>query len=68
MEWKSTFTKEKLRSNGTKEMKKSKWNKSTLKDLSVVMADASICGLGQAATNPLNSIIKHFPEELNLYD
>ena len=51
-----------------KEMKKSKWNKSTLKDLSVVMADASICGLGQAATNPLNSIIKHFPEELNLYD
>ena len=51
-----------------KEMKKSKWNKSTLKDLSVVMADASICGLGQAATNPLNSIIKYFPEELNLYD
>ena len=48
-----------------KEMKKSKWNKATLNDLSTVMSEASICGLGQAACNPLNSIIKHFSEELD---
>jgi len=29
-----------------------------------VMSDASICGLGQAASNPLKSVIKYFPEEL----
>ena len=51
-----------------KEMKKKNWSKSNLKDLSIVMTDASICGLGQAATNPLNSIIKHFSGELNLHD
>ena len=51
-----------------KEMKQEKWKLSKLKDLSIVMADASICGLGQAATNPLNSIIKHFSEELQLYE
>mgnify|MGYP001243631242 CR=1 FL=1 len=49
-----------------KEMQKDNWSKSKLKDLSIVMSDASICGLGQAATNPLNSIIKHFAEELKL--
>jgi formate dehydrogenase len=27
------------------------------------MRDASICGLGQAASNPLTSVIKYFPEE-----
>ena len=48
-------------------MKKVKWNKSTLKDLSVVMSEASICGLGQAACNPLNSIKKYFSEELHLH-
>ena len=47
-------------------MEKNKWSKSKLKDLSIVMADASICGLGQAATNPLNSIIKYFSKELEL--
>ena len=31
---------------------------------SIVMSDASICGLGQAASNPLKSVIKYFPEEL----
>ena len=51
-----------------KEMKKEKWSKSTLEDLSVVMSDASICGLGQAACNPLNSIIKYFSKELQLHD
>jgi formate dehydrogenase len=28
------------------------------------MADASICGLGQAASNPLTSVMKHFPEDI----
>jgi NADH:ubiquinone oxidoreductase subunit F (NADH-binding) len=28
------------------------------------MMDASICGLGQAAPNPMLSVIKHFPEEV----
>jgi formate dehydrogenase len=28
------------------------------------MRDASICGLGQAAPNPLLSVLKYFPEEL----
>ena len=49
-----------------KEMKKEKWNKSVLEDLSIVMSDASICGLGQAACNPLNSILKYFSKELQL--
>ena len=47
-------------------MKEKNWSLSKLKDLSLVMSDASICGLGQAATNPLNSIIKHFSKELKL--
>jgi len=34
--------------------------------LSQIMADASICGLGQAASNPLISVMKHFPEEVGL--
>ena len=35
-----------------------------LGELSVAMADASICGLGQAASNPLISVMKHFPEDV----
>jgi formate dehydrogenase beta subunit len=35
-----------------------------LEELSQVMMDASICGLGQAAPNPLLSVMKHFPETL----
>ena len=34
-----------------------------LHELSQVMTDASICGLGQAASNPLLSVMKHFPED-----
>ena len=34
-----------------------------LSELSAAMRDASICGLGQAAPNPLLSVIKYFPEE-----
>ncbi len=40
------------------------WNPGALEDLAIVMADASICGLGQAAPNPLRSVIKFFPEDL----
>jgi len=40
------------------------WNQDLLEELSQVMVDASICGLGQAAPNPLRSVIKYFPEEL----
>ncbi|MBV9426302.1 MAG: hypothetical protein JO084_01080, partial [Bradyrhizobiaceae bacterium] len=36
---------------------------SLLDDIGRVMRDASICGLGQAASNPLTSVIKYFPDE-----
>ena len=45
-------------------MSSDKWDKPLLDDLSQVMRDASICGLGQAASNPLASVIKFFPEDL----
>ncbi len=41
-----------------------KWNLELLADLSNVMRDASICGLGQAAPNPVDCVIKYFPHEL----
>lgn len=54
--------------NGTEKavklMSEPKWDADVLEDLSVVMADASICGLGQAAPNPLRSVFKFFPEDL----
>jgi NADH:ubiquinone oxidoreductase subunit F (NADH-binding)/NADH:ubiquinone oxidoreductase subunit E len=40
------------------------WDTALLGDLSQVMRDASICGLGQAASNPLMCVIKYFPEDL----
>ena len=40
------------------------WDTSLLDELSRAMADASICGLGQAAPNPIACVIKYFPEEL----
>jgi formate dehydrogenase beta subunit len=40
------------------------WNHALLADLSAVMRDASICGLGQAAPNPIDCVIKYFPHEL----
>jgi formate dehydrogenase len=40
------------------------WNAALLDELSVLMRDASICGLGQAAPNPLLCVIKYFPDEL----
>jgi formate dehydrogenase beta subunit len=54
--------------NGTEKavqlMSAGNWNPELLEDLSQVMADASICGLGQAAPNPLRSVFKYFPEDL----
>jgi formate dehydrogenase beta subunit len=41
-----------------------KWDKDLLAELSQVMRDASICGLGQAAPNPVDCVIKYFPHEL----
>ena len=41
------------------------WDASTLDDLATVMSDASICGLGQAAPNPIRCIQKYFPEEVS---
>ena len=46
-------------------MKEKIWNKQKLEDLSEVMSEASICGLGQAASNPLKSVMKYFKNELN---
>ncbi|HLW13432.1 MAG TPA: NAD(P)H-dependent oxidoreductase subunit E [Casimicrobiaceae bacterium] len=45
-------------------MKQRAWNKPLLDDLSQAMADASICGLGQAAPNPIACVYKYFPQEL----
>jgi NADH:ubiquinone oxidoreductase subunit F (NADH-binding)/NADH:ubiquinone oxidoreductase subunit E len=44
-------------------MEKPVWNRELLDELSQAMRDASICGLGQAASNPLTSVIKYFPGE-----
>jgi formate dehydrogenase len=40
------------------------WNRPLLEELSQAMADASICGLGQAAPNPVLSVLKYFPSEV----
>ncbi|MBL0142920.1 MAG: NAD(P)H-dependent oxidoreductase subunit E [Betaproteobacteria bacterium] len=45
-------------------MQAPKWNAALLEELSQAMADASICGLGQAAPNPIRCVIKHFPDEI----
>jgi formate dehydrogenase beta subunit len=47
-------------------MAEKEWDKELLSELSTAMRDASICGLGQAAPNPLLSVIKYFPEEVGL--
>jgi formate dehydrogenase beta subunit len=41
-----------------------RWDQALLNDLSQAMADASICGLGQAAPNPIACVFKYFPQEL----
>jgi len=45
-------------------MERPAWDKRLLDDLSQAMADASICGLGQAAPNPIACVYKYFPDEL----
>ena len=45
-------------------MEQKNWNQSLLEELSQTMEDASICGLGQAAPNPLRSVMKYFPKEV----
>ena len=54
--------------NGTEKavrlMSDGNWDEALLSDLATVMADASICGLGQAAPNPLLCALKYFPEDI----
>ncbi|ABP34326.1 NAD(P)H-dependent oxidoreductase subunit E [Polynucleobacter asymbioticus] len=45
-------------------MQAKSWDQTTLEDLATVMVDASICGLGQAAPNPIRCIHKYFPNEV----
>jgi formate dehydrogenase len=45
-------------------MQEKKWDEPLLRELSSAMVDASICGLGQAAPNPVLSVLKHFPGEV----
>ena len=45
-------------------MQAKSWDQETLEDLATVMVDASICGLGQAAPNPIRCIHKYFPQEI----
>ncbi|EDM49285.1 NADH-ubiquinone oxidoreductase-F iron-sulfur binding region domain-containing protein [Marinobacter algicola] len=45
-------------------LERSTWDEDTLKQLAGVMADASICGLGQAAPNPVLSLLRDFRSEL----
>jgi formate dehydrogenase beta subunit len=45
-------------------MEQGPWDPALLTELSALMRDASICGLGQAAPNPLLCVLKYFPDEL----
>ena len=42
-----------------------RWDEGLLSELSRTMTDASICGLGQAAGNPINSVLKYFREDIS---
>ena len=46
-------------------MQQDVWDQTLLTDLCDVMQDASICGLGQAAPNPIRLTMKHFPDEIS---
>ncbi|MFW5947310.1 MAG: NAD(P)H-dependent oxidoreductase subunit E, partial [Gemmatimonadota bacterium] len=41
------------------------WDTALLEELGAAMADASICGLGQAAPNVVRRVMEHFPEEVD---
>jgi formate dehydrogenase len=45
-------------------MQRGPWDVDLLTELAALMRDASICGLGQAAPNPLMSVLKYFPDDL----
>jgi formate dehydrogenase len=45
-------------------MDRPRWDDALLQELSTVMRDASICGLGQAAANPMLSVLKYFRDEV----
>ncbi len=45
-------------------MQRPHWDQPLLEELAQAMADASICGLGQAAPNPIRCVVKYFPAEL----
>jgi len=40
------------------------WDEALSQELTQVMSDVSICGLGQAAMNPVTQVLKHFREDL----
>jgi formate dehydrogenase len=46
-------------------MSRDRWDEGLLSELSKTMTDASICGLGQAAGNPINSVLKYFREDFS---
>jgi len=48
-----------------REIAREDWNTGLLRELSAAMMDASICGLGQAAPNPVLSVLRHFAHELD---
>ena len=48
-----------------KRMDKGAWDGDLLKQLSATMIDASICGLGQAAPNPILTVLRYFPEDVS---
>jgi formate dehydrogenase len=45
-------------------MQAKQWDKALIEELTKVMGDASICGLGQAAMNPVKMVLKHFSEDV----
>jgi len=45
-------------------MSEQRWDEDLLAELTRVMGDASICGLGQAAMNPVKMVVKHFRDDL----
>ena len=45
-------------------MQADSWDQQLLEELCGAMADASICGLGQAAPNPIKLVMKHFEDEI----
>ena len=49
-------------------MERGTWDEALLVELGRTMSDASICGLGQAAANPLRSVLRYFREDARLQD